>query len=221
MSDLFDLVGRLGVERRHAVRVRFPAQECHIHPMIEHGGTSLKIHDISIGGCCLFDPMDVMGANVGHEILLDMHWADQRETTRARVVASVEQKRHIQFLNLPQTRIEQLRFLIEPGNRGTSVRIHSGDKENGPELKAQEIWSSFNGDHVTIEDHTDRLGQIGLFGAEYTVFRNAWPVRDGRTPLSRQEAIAIILFICNINQPSRLLNEFLGHLQRLSLVGAK
>lgn len=189
--------------------------------MIEHGGTSLKIHDISVGGCCLVDPMEVMGATVGNEIFLNMHWLDGRETIGARIVSSVEQKRHIQFLNIAPARVEQLRLLIEPATRGTLVRNHTGDKDNGPELQAREIWSSLHGDNVIIEDNVHRLGQVGLFGVQYTIFRDAWPIREDGTPLTRREAVSVILFMCNINQPSPLLNEFVAHLQRLSLKGAK
>jgi hypothetical protein len=189
--------------------------------MIEHGGTKLKIHDLSVGGCCLVDPLGVMGATVGHEILLNVHWPDGRETIRARLVAGVEQKRHIQFLNMPQNRIEELRALIEPATRGTFVRNHTGDKEHGPSLEAREIWSSLHGDHVIIEDSVHRLGQSGLFAQEYNLYRNAWPVRGDAVPLTKSEVVALILFLSNINQPSALLTQFSLHLQQLALKGAK
>lgn len=217
---MFDLVGRLGVERRHAPRIRFPDYECHIHPIVEHGGTKLKVYDISVGGCCLIDPHEVMGVTIGNEIKLTLHWLDGREDIRARLVARVDDKRHIQFLNLPQGRVEILKFLIEPATRGVLVHMHSALK-SGPQLQAREIWSSFQGDSITIEDHVHRLAQISLFGVEYTLFKNAWPVKDGAAPLSRQEVTSIILFLANVNHPSPLLNEISAHLQNLSLKGAK
>jgi hypothetical protein len=220
VSNLFDLVGRLGVERRHAPRIRFPDYECHIHPIAEAGGTKLRIHDISVGGCCLVDPLEILGLEIGNEINLTLHWLDGAETIRARIVARVEHKRHIQFLNLRQERVELLKFLIEPATRGAFVHKHAATK-SGPALQAREIWSSFQGDSITIEDHVHRLAEISLFGVQYTLFRNAWPVKDNSIPLSRQEVTSIILFLANVNHPSPLLNELSAHLQNLSLKGAK
>jgi hypothetical protein len=220
VSNLFDLVGRLGVERRHAPRIRFPDYECHIHPIIEAGGTKLRIHDISVGGCCLIDPHEILGLEIGNEINLTLHWHDGSETIRARIVARVDDKRHIQFLNLRQERVELLKFLIEPATRGALVHRHAALK-SGPALQAREIWSSFQGDSVTVEDHVHRLAQICLFGVEYTLFKSAWPVKEDRIPLTRQEVVSLILFLANVNHPSPLLNELSAHLQNLSLKGAK
>ncbi len=182
----------------------------------------MRIHDISVGGCCLIDPHEAMGAQIGNEILLRMYWADGHDDVRARLAARVDHRRHLQFLDLKQERVEQLKFLIEPGTRGSQVRQHAAEAAaSGPVLQAREIWSSYHGDNVIIEDHVHRLAQIGLYGVQYSLYRNAWPVRDGNVPLSRQEVVNLILFLCNINQQSALLKELGAHLQLLSLKGAK
>jgi len=220
-TPLVQLAGRLGVERRYAVRIRYPQMDCQILPAIFFQNQPLKVHDISTGGCCLLDAQGLLGASVGNDVHLILRWPDGAASVHGRIVSRVDHKRHIQFLNMPKVRVDQLRQAIHPGSRGLNVRPMMKGVENGPVMQAREMWSSLDGDSVIIEDHVHRLAQIILVGSQYTLYKHAWPVKDVSTPVTRNELAHLILFLCNIPQPSDLMSALVAHVETMAPQGAE
>jgi hypothetical protein len=210
------LAGQLGVERRYAVRILYPQNYCTLLPTVYFNGSSLKVHDISVGGCCLLDPGEVLGASVGNDVHLVLRWKDGGISVHGRIVSRVDHNRHIQFSNLPKARAEELKIAISFGTRAQTVRSSMETVEQGPALQAREIWSSVHGDSVIIEDHIHRLAQITISGALYTLYKHAWPVKAVSTPLTRDELAGLIVFLCNIPQPTELLSALVAHVETMA-----
>ncbi|NJM10178.1 MAG: PilZ domain-containing protein [Bdellovibrionaceae bacterium] len=176
----------------------------------------LKVHDISVGGCCLLDSTEILGPSVGNDVHLVLRWPDGPVSVHGRIVSRVDHKRHIQFLNLPTARMEELKKAIAPAALGFNVRPTMKTVEHGPTIQAREMWSSLQGDTVIIEDHVHRLAHITLNGIQFTLYKHAWPVKDVSTPLTRIELAHLILFLCNIPQPSELLSALIAHVETMS-----
>lgn len=219
-SELYQLADRLGVERRQNVRVRYPRIECKILPTVQFEDKKLRVHDISAGGCCLLDAEGWLGPSIGTDVHLVLRWPDGAASVHGRIVSRVDHRRHIQFLNLPAARAEQIKAAISPGIRALSMRPVIPPVEQGPSVDAREMWSSIQGDTVIIEDHMHRLAQITLWGTQYTLYKHAWPVKGAATPLGRNELTELILFLSNIPVPSELLTALIGHMESMSLEGA-
>ncbi len=216
-----ELAGRLGVERRYAARIRCPQVLCPILPSAFFQGVPLKIHDISIGGCCLLDPNQVLGPSVGTDVHLVLRWPDGGVSVHGRIVSRVDNKRHLQFLNLPKARAEALKTAIVFGTKAQSLRSALATVDQGPSLQAREIWSSVHGDSVIIEDHVHRLAQISIADAHYTFYKHAWPVNAAGAPLTRTELAGLVVFLCNIPQPTELLQALISHVENMSIVDGK
>lgn len=203
-SNLLRLATQLGVERRLNARVRYPRLPVCKLPEAAHRGMLLELHDISAGGCCLFDPEEVLGPQIGQEIELELRWTTGNEKVRARIVGRVNDRRHIQFLDLTPTRQSQLRRYMTAGVRGGAIRRHGNALGHDiPPLMAAEIWSSFHGDSLIVENDEHRLAQIQLFDESFLIFKDAWPARGPeRTPCTKIELEQLVLFVVNIPQPS-------------------
>src|SRR5689334_11825069 len=89
-QSLLQIVTRLGVERRSNVRVRYPNVAFNKLPEIFYSNYKFKVKDVSVGGCCLLDPEQVLGPQVGHDVELEMHWPTGIEKVKARIVARVD-----------------------------------------------------------------------------------------------------------------------------------
>ena len=212
-----DLAGRLGVERRYASRIRYPqVLSSVLLPSAFFQGLPLKIHDISIGGCCLLDPSEVLGPSVGNDVHLILRFPDGGVSVHGRIVSRVDDKRHVQFLNLPKARAEELSVAINLGTKAQSLRSAIETVDQGPSLQAREIWSSVHGDSVTIEDHVHRLAQISINGVHHTFYKHAWPVTATGAPLTPKELAGLIIFLCNIPQPTELLQALIAHVENMS-----
>jgi hypothetical protein len=200
------LATKLGVERRFHVRVEYPPQVnvCRL-PDIFFEGNKLKVQNISVGGCCLLDPYHVMGAKIGHDIELVVHWATVAETVKARIISGVDDRRHIQFLDLGARRQNQLRKSLVFGVRGSSMIRHAQASELGPTIQAVELWSSPHLDSVVLENDIHRIAQIYVNGEQFMIYREAWPSKSPQGKCGRAEFEQIILFIANIPQPSAAL----------------
>ncbi len=211
-----ELAGKLGVERRYAVRIRYPQMDSPILPAVYYGTQKLQMFDISEGGCCLLDQSEVLGPSIGQDVHLVMHWPGGRNSVHARIVSRVDDKRHIQFLNLPQARATQLQTAIAFGTKAQSMRSTLETVDRGPALAAREVWSSVHGHSVVIEDHIHRLAQILIGDAQYTLYKRAWPVKNVSTPLTVEELGGLIVFLCNIPQASELLCALIAHVELMS-----
>lgn len=206
-TPLGDLVRRVGVERRQHLRVLLPQATCAILPQASFEGAPLNMHDISVGGCCLLDPSEILGPNVGNDLQLGLLWHDGYFKVHARIVARVDHKRHIQFLDLAADRADLIRSGIVSGALAQAVMQNAQFPDDGPVLEAREVWSSLNGDSVILEDHFHRLARVMLQETEIALYRDAWPMKDGAKPISRLEMDHLLLFLCNIPLPSKPLQE--------------
>ncbi len=202
-SPVHTLASQLGVERRASVRVQYPqhAHVCHL-PLISFKENKLKVHDISVGGCCIVDAEEALGSSIGHEVALDLDWTSARETIQCRIVARVHDRRHIHFVDLSPRRKTFLNTVLAPGSRGQSLRKHAAPSPRGPGMEAQELWSSMLGDAVVLENAVHRLAQVQLSHQLYFIFRESRPVKENNDPVGENEFGQLILFLANIQSPS-------------------
>lgn len=219
-SAVSQLASRLGVERRFSPRILCPKAPNALLPAISFDGRLMQIHNISVGGCCLIDPNEFFGPAVGQETDLDLAWQDHKPVrVRSRIVSSVDNRRGVQFLNLPTDCAALINQTTIPGIHGEAMRVVLTGSAEGPLMQAREVWSSLKGDSVTIEDNVHRLAEISLAGERYQIFREAWPTKDLQ-PLTKLEFAGIILFLTNIPQPTDLLVAFTAYLEEMAAKGA-
>jgi len=216
-SDLLSLASRLGVERRLNVRVRYPN---HVHvcklPEISFAGHKFQVLDISVGGCCLLDPTEVLGPTIGTNLELELNWTTGSELIDARIASRVDQRRHIQFLNLGEKRQDLLKKYMAYGIRGSALRCHGTSNDSSLQLMAAELWSSLQGDSIIVERDMHRLAQIKIGDDQFMIFKEAWPARaNGQGTCSKIELEQIILFLANIPQISKPLSAMLTSLEDL------
>lgn len=213
VSNLQELAGQLGVERRRAIRVRYPSIGGLRLPRLANGGAGIDLFDISTGGCCALDPAEILGTKVGIKSEVQLTWNDGKtETVGVRIVSRVDQRVHIQFLNLAASREEQIKSLIVTGARGQWVKMHHKDERTAQvHVQAKELWSSPYGDSVVICEDVHKLAQVTVYGIEHTFYREAWPVKTKDTPLSVAEVDDLSLFLCNIPAPSDWLLAIATH----------
>jgi len=215
LQTLVQLASRLGVERRVNVRIRYPACILSKLPEVFFADTKLKIVDISVGGCCLLDPSEVLGPQVGNEIQMNIHWPTGLERVNARIVSRVEHRRHIQFLNLSRSRQNFLTKAMTPGVRAQRVHRHNLPINDAVEIEALEMWSSALGDSVTIENGVHRIAQVQLQNEVFHIFRDAWPQKLPSGKCSKADFEQIILFLCNIPLPSRALEKLRATIEQV------
>lgn len=211
------LASRLGVERRVNVRVRYPnlVRVCKL-PEISFAGHKFHVLDISVGGCCLLDPSEILGPTIGADFKLELNWTTGNELINARIASRVDQRRHIQFLNLGEKRQEQLKRFMSFGVRGLALRCHGTSLDSKLQLMAAELWSSLHGDSVIVERDMHRLAQIKIGDDEFMIFKEAWPARaNGQGTCSKIELEQLILFLTNIPKISEPLSAILAGLEDL------
>lgn len=215
-STLLNLATSLGVERRQMVRVRYPlyAKVSEL-PQIGFKDNMLSIVDISVGGCCLSDPQEILGPQIGQDIELTLVWAGKIVPIKARIVGRVDHRRHIQFLTFNAGHVAKLKEAMSSGVRGQSLRPVTNASEFGPTLEAEEAWTSLHGDSVTFENHVLRFAQIHIAGLQYHIFHQAWPTHENGKPVKAQELERLVLFIANVAQPTTRINQLCEMLQLL------
>ncbi len=214
-SGVLELATRLGIERRQNCRIRYPnfVNLCKL-PQVAFGGTQLPVQDISAGGCCLLDPESLLGQSMGREVELELHWMTGTDRIRAKIVSSVNDRRHLQFLNLNSNRQNLLKKYMAPGVRGLSVWRHSPTTEEGPVLQAEQLWSSLHGDSIVVERDATTIATIYFLGVRYFVYHESWPLKEGDARATRPELEQLILFLTNI--PS--VSEELIHVRDVLLI---
>jgi hypothetical protein len=212
--SLQSLATQLGVERRLNVRVDYPQTPkiCRL-PEIYFQDNLLKVQNISVGGCCVLDPLEHLGPTIGHELELNLHWATTAERVKARIVSRVDHRRHMQFLDLTVGRRNQLVKSMAYGVRGQSLTRSAHASELGPSMDALELWSSPHRDSVILLKDMHRTAQIFFQNEEFVIYREAWPSKAPGGKCSRPEYEQLILFLANIPLPSPALRELLGFLE--------
>jgi hypothetical protein len=212
-SSLLNLASRLGVERRQMVRVRYPIlSKVSELPQIAFKNEIFNILDISVGGCCLFDPRELLGPDIGNDVELTLVWNGKIEAIKARIVSRVDDRRHIQFMNFNAGHVCKLKDAMTFGVRGQSLRPSVPATQTEILIEADEIWTSLHGDSVIFENHVLRLAQIHIAGHQYHIFQQAWPTFANGKPVKALELERLVLFMTNVAQPSprlKNLNELL------------
>jgi len=216
-SDVLKLASKMGLERRQFVRVKYPElQKFTVLPEIGFADSFFRVIDISVGGCCLFDPHEMLGSQVGVEVDLTLAWGGKIDHVKSRIVSRVGHRRHIQFLNLEKAKTDRLKDWMGPGIRGQGLKlVTAAEGAAGPALDADEVWTSLQGDSVIFENHVHRYTQINLNGKPYSIFREAWPVRDGNKPSRPKDLEQLVLFLVNAPQPSLRLKSLIITLQQM------
>ena len=210
-----ELAKQLGIERRTNVRVRSPFPATSLLPRFQSKGNYLRLQDLSVGGCCLIDDQEVLGPNVGAEIELDLEWDHRRIKVSSRIVSRVDHRRHIQFMNLPASWVQQIRQAMDSGVRGLNMRTNISTSGPGPTLDAQEIWMSAQGDSLAFRDDILVRAEVSLLQTVYRIYVDAWPTNVDGQSLGQEDFEKVLLFLSNIPQPSRLLKELLCDLERM------
>lgn len=211
-SEVFDLACRLGVERRQNVRVKYPNGKLHTLPQIAAGNQPLRVVNISLGGCCLHDPQEYLGPHVGQTAELKLQWPEFSDSLMCKIVARVDHRRHIQFLDFPSIRHSILKTGMEPGVRAQLMRPTTRSVL-GPRIHAKELWTSLAGDSIQLFDDVHLAARICLNGNECELFRGAWPtLKSGRT-METFEVEGLLVFLGNVLSPSTALNELLASLE--------
>jgi hypothetical protein len=219
ISPVQSLAARLGVERRYSPRAKFPDQAAFVTmPAILFDNQVIRMRDLSIGGCCLWDHKELLGPSIGQEVVLTLRWSDSEDQIRARIVSRVDHCRHIQFLDLPISRQEQIKVLIAPGIAGLEMRPANSGFVDGLTVEAQEIWTSLKGDALTIEEDIHRLASAHILGEDIYVLREAWPITKDKSPASPRLFEALLLFLANIPNPSKSVKNLQNGLVKMSTV---
>lgn len=212
-----DLAKKLGIERRLNVRVRSPLVPLDLLPRIRSGSKTLRLHDLSIGGCCLVDYDEVLGPSVGTEVQLNLEWCNKVTPVRSRIISRVDHKRHIQFTDLPSEMVPRIRRAMESGVRGSTVRPNLPATFQGPTLEAQEVWISSQGDSLTFRSDLLVRAEFSIQDLLFKVYVEAWPSDKNGKPVDREQLEDILLFLVNIPTPSRLVKELLEDLERMHM----
>jgi hypothetical protein len=214
----YEIVKTLGLERRNNFRIGYPERGAIGDlPTMTYAGNVLHIKNVSIGGCCILDPDEVLGTAVGNEISVKVDWANESHHVRSRIVSRVENQRHLQFLDMSEKNQKRIGNYIEPAFRGGALRrVESGS--GSLKVEACEIWVSALEDSITIFDHPQLLGSCLLNKQEFLCYRHTMPVygnnRDNPVPPEVYEYL--VLYVTNVAKPSPAMQKFS---QELCLIG--
>jgi hypothetical protein len=214
-NSIFKMAARLSVDARREVRVTYPAfaSVCRL-PQALFNEQRLTLKNISGGGCCILDPDGFLGDGLPTEFELTLEWTTGQEDVRARMVSRVDQRRHIEFLDLSPQRKNSLKKSMVMGIRGLEMHSSVAAQEHGPRIQASEIWTSLQGDTLTFDKASTVLVQVQ--DVEYQIVEDQWPLlRAKGVKCSRLEVEQLILFVCNIPAPSDRLRRLQIDLERL------
>lgn len=209
--ETMGMAAQLGIERRQNFRINYPeGGAIGDLPSVTFMGNNFVIGNISVGGCALHDPNEILGPAVGQEVTLSLHWDKDSQDVKSRVVSRVHKSRHIQFMNLSEKNQLRIKKHIEPGFRGSSLR--RVDSSSSPHLKMEacEIWISVMEDGVTLFDHPHLIASVLYRGIDYFCYRGAFPVygsdRKRLVPPLIYENLVVML--ANVPNPSPALKKF-------------
>ncbi|MGE4130060.1 MAG: PilZ domain-containing protein [Bdellovibrionales bacterium] len=211
ISMVLKYASQLGIERRQSIRVRYPTQKLSILPRIFYSGVPLSVADLSRGGCCLLDREGRLGPGAGQEIDLRLVWPHGETPVRSRVVSRVENRRHIQFLDLPKEMAELIQQAILPGVDAQSLRP-SMTESHRLDVKAEEIWTSLTGDSLVFFRDVLHVADLSRSGDLVTFQQESWPVDHRGKPLSTVETEKVLIYLANIQRPSLKVTELQSQL---------
>ena len=219
--SLQTLARNLGHERRKHARVAYPARTTATLPSIRFQDQGIRIHDISEGGVCLLDEKDILGSNVGNEVLLHMLWhKDDSEPVRSRIVARGAHRRHIQFLDFSEKSAKRLREAMRAGLAAHGMNQALAPMAfGGPLIEALELWHAPTGETLVLREDVHRLAELRCLGHDYILFKRSWPKRADNLSQSIpvEEFFALILFVSNIPTPTPLVKNLLAELESVAL----
>lgn len=219
VSPVHTLAARLGIERRKNPRVLFPQNAAFATiPTVFFNGSVIAMRDLSVGGCCLWDPNEKLGSQIGQEIELTLRWNLGEEIIKARLISRVDHRRHIQFLNLSAELEGELKKLIAPGVSAHDLKPVELKHEHQQQLLAKEIWTSIHGDSAIIDHDVQLLASLHIMGKGYRLLKESWPQRGDGSAVSPREFELILLFLANIPSPSVDLKKLLERLVKLASV---
>ncbi len=216
--QVHEYASQLGVERRKNPRAKYPSQNLSSLPSVFYGSYSVPVQDVSVGGVCLLDVEDRLEQQTGNEVEFRLIWPDGEQIVRSRIVARVNPRVHVQFLNLNPDRAEAISKAIVPGIRGTAMRPVDHPHQR-IQLDAEEIYTSVHGDSLVINKAGTIIAGLNLLGREYTITRHFWPKIEKKYYVSPLEFEAILIFMANIPQASERCRELLKRLQSLYFEG--
>lgn len=193
---------QLGIERRQSVRVRYPEPYLSRLPSVFFGEHKLQVHDMSVGGCCLMDPREYLGPNAGNEVELRLIWPEGEKNIRARIVAYVHVRRHVQFLDMAPDLIQVIKDALAPGVLGLTMKPLIEPDRHHLALHASEVWTSLNGETLSFLDDIHIAAELHLDGKDYRFARDSWPVTPANQPATPKEFENILVFLENVPQPS-------------------
>lgn len=211
---MMELASTVGLEKRQNFRIVYPARGALAElPRATFAGHNMKIGDMSIGGCCILDPEEILGPDVGQEITLSLHWEKDSQDVRCRIVSRVDSRRHIQFINANEKILSRIRKHIEPAYRGSTLR-RVDTNTSRLTIEACEIWVSVLEDSVTLFDHPHMLGSVLYRTQDYLFYKRSFPVfgNDRKRVVAGEFYDTLVLFLANIPNPSPTLNQFLAEL---------
>lgn len=211
---------KLGIERRQSVRVRYPEPYLSRLPSVFFESHKLRVHDMSVGGCCLLDPHEYLGPNAGNDVQLRLIWPEQEKFIRARIVAYVHVRRHIQFLDLQPELVQAIKVALAPGVLGLTMKPLIEPERHHVALHASEVWTSLNGETLAFLDDIHIAADLHLDGKDFRFPRNSWPVTTGNAPVTPLEFENILVFLENVPQPSQTLTNLKNQLHTLYSEGS-
>jgi hypothetical protein len=212
---MMDLISTLGLERRQSFRIRYPEGGALGElPTATFVGNRMTLQNVSVGGCCILDPKEILGPDIGLEISLAFHWPSDSQDIRARIVSRVDHRRHIQFANMDDLHQKRIAQYIEPSFRGSALRRVDASTSRRLTLEACEIWVSVMEESITLFNHPHLLGSIHYREQDYLCYRQAFPVfgNDRKRVVPPETFDCLMLFLANTPNPSPSLKQFIAEL---------
>ncbi len=220
ISSTHSLAKHLGVERRANPRIKLPLNAAFATlPSFLFSGQLLKLHDLSLGGCCLLDPKEVLGVSIGQEVVLVLRWPWGDEDLACRIVGRVHDRRHIQFLNMPFERQEKIKALIAPGLAGLHLRQVDLESDHGPVLNAHELWTSVHGESIIFREDHRQTAVIHLQQENLILTTQGWPSLDDGSLASPRQFEGLLLFLANVPNATPKLQSLVSRMIKISSAG--
>jgi hypothetical protein len=208
---------QLKLERRLHPRIKFPVGffPDFTGPKVFCGEHPFAIVDISEGGLCLQDTEDRFNGMVGKDVNMRVEIEGSYELP-VRIVGSNLQKRHIQFLEAPESVRKEIRDWVQCGLRGQWLNALCYDEDF---QKCPILWSSLYDDSLFVSSDPRWSYSMGLEGEVIHLGAEFWPVYENLTPISVRAFDRLLVCLENLHfrdPASEFLKEHLPRLRRRS-----
>lgn len=212
------------INRRKNTRVKYP----HIGPVgrlptIFFEEKALKIHDVSVGGVCVLDPLEELDLEAGQEFQLTFSWEDCSYDVVATMVRVNLDKKHVKLLNPNPDITVRLQLLLKPGYIGTKFHKVPQIPGSPVQLQALELWVGPTGESLSFihdPDNPEVLGEMRLFKTDIEFREDSPPVyrSKGRRHevgqrLDRELIKDIIICLANIKNPSQRVIDLIERIE--------